>query len=96
MNFYFRIEKFIIYASKKYDRQGKKLQDVGAGENPYRKYFQKVSYFTQDVLQNPKKNIDYLCDISKTCNKIKSTSFDYILCTQVLEHLQDPKKAFDV
>lgn len=94
MNFYYQIEKFVILISKKYDKKGKKLLDIGAGNSPYKKYFKKLSYFTQDIKQNQDKTIDYVGNLNKGLNMIKKESFDYILCTQVLEHLKNPQKAF--
>lgn len=92
MNFYYRIEKFVILASKECDQAGKKLLDIGAGSSPYKKYFKKIGYFAQDIKQN--KNIDYAGDVDDGLSAIASASFDYILCTQVLEHLKEPPKAF--
>lgn len=94
INFYYQIDKFVISVSKKYDEFGKKLLDVGAGQTPYKKYFKKVDYFTQDIQQNKSKSINYISNLDKGLDIINSASFDYILCTQVLEHLKEPQKAF--
>ncbi|MBL7159606.1 methyltransferase domain-containing protein [Candidatus Microgenomates bacterium] len=94
INFYYKIEKFVISISKKYDKKGKKLLDIGAGNSPYKKYFKKLSYFTQDIKQNQNKTIDYIGNLDKGLKMIKKESFDYILCTQVLEHLKNPQKTF--
>lgn len=92
MNFYYRIEKFVISVAKEYDKEGKKILDVGAGNSPYKKYFNKIDYFAQDVKQN--KNIDYINDLNNGLDAIDNASFDYILCTQVIEHLKEPPKVF--
>ena len=92
MNFYYRIEKFVILVAKEYDKEGKKILDVGAGNSPYKKYFIKINYFTQDIKQN--KNIDYINDLNNGLPTIDNASFDYILCTQVIEHLKEPLKLF--
>ncbi len=92
MNFYYRIEKFVIFVAKEYDKEGKKILDVGAGNSPYKKYFNKIDYFAQDVKQN--KNIDYINDLNNGLDAIDNASFDYILCTQVIEHLKEPPKVF--
>ena len=94
MNFYYQIEKFVISISKKYDKKGKKLLDIGAENSPYKKYFEKLSYFTQDIKQNQDKSIDYIANLNKGLKMIKKESFDYILCTEVLEHLKNPQKTF--
>lgn len=94
MNLYYQIDKFVILISKKYDAKGKKLLDIGAGDVPYKKYFKKVTYSTQDIKQNKKNSIDYIGSLDKGLKMIGNASFDYILCTQVLEHLKNPQKAF--
>ncbi len=86
MNFYFQIDWFVIKLAKKYDRKGKRLLDVGAGECRYKKYFKKMVYKSQDVKQNTDKTIDYVGEAKG--------KYDYILCTQVLEHLKEPEAAF--
>lgn len=80
--------------AEKYDESGIKVLDVGAQNSPYKKYFKKASYLTQDIEQNSEKNIDFIGDICEGIPEIKDGSFDFIICTQVLEHLKEPKNAF--
>ena len=94
MSFYYQIDRFVIKVAKEYDRKGKKLLDVGSGIGPYRKYFKKLKYLSQDVEQNQEGSIDYVADLNQGLGKIKTASFDYVLCTQVLEHLKEPSKVF--
>lgn len=84
---------FVKNISDKYDKEGKKILDIGAWDCDYRKFFSKLKYYSQDVIQNKANIIDYVCDICEH-NDIASESFDYILCTQVLEHLKEPSEAF--
>lgn len=86
MNFYFQIDWWVMKLIKQYDKKGKTLLDIGAGECRYKKYFKKLVYKSQDVKQNTDKTIDYV-------GAVKG-KFDYILCTQVLEHLKEPQQAF--
>lgn len=90
MNFYFQIDWWVIKLAKRYDQKGKKLLDVGAGECRYKQYWSKLQYQSQDIRQNINKTIDYVRDLTKVAGK-----FDYILCTQVLEHLKEPEAAFE-
>jgi len=90
----YRIDKFIKSMAEKNDGNGKKVLDVGAQNSPYRKYFKKSNYFSQDIEQNGEKNIDFIGDVGEGISEIKDSSFDFIICTQVLEHLKEPKKAF--
>lgn len=93
MNFYYQIDKFVVQMAKRYDKQGKKLLDIGAGNSPYKKYFRSIQYCTQDIGQNKDNTIDVIGDMNAGLPKIPDFSFDFILCTQVLEHLKEPKKA---
>ncbi|MFH2061633.1 MAG: methyltransferase domain-containing protein [Candidatus Beckwithbacteria bacterium] len=90
MNFYFQIDWFVIKMARKYDRKGKKLLDVGAWECKYKKYFERLEYLSQDVVQNSQKTIDYVGEVDKVKGR-----FDYILCTQVLEHVKKPEEMFE-
>lgn len=94
MNFYYQIERFVIEVSKKYDKEGKKILDVGAGGGGYGGYFKKTSYIACDIKQNDKKTIDIVGDFMGEVGKFKKGHYDYVLCTQVLEHFEDPMMAF--
>lgn len=87
-NHTYSLRKFIHEASKEFNKKNKKVIDVGAGEIPYKKFFNKCQYITQDIVNNPQGSIDYVCDAIKI--PVKDNSFDYIICTQVLEHVKEP------
>jgi len=94
MRFYFQIENFVAQVAKQYDKPNTILLDIGSGYSPYRKYFKKTKYLTNDIKQNENKTIDIIGNIEKGLPKVKSSSLDYILCTQVIEHLANPQFAF--
>lgn len=93
----YKTEVFVRVAAKQMERNSK-LLDVGAGLCPYKKYFKNVDYVSQDFcLNGDDMNWDFFhIDIKSDVHDmpIKDNSFDYILCTSVLEHLQYPQKAF--
>ena len=77
--------------------EGSNILDVGSGSAPYRNLFSHCEYKTHDFAQlsdeqlrgyNGYNKIDYVSDISNI--PVKSNSFDFILCTEVIEHVPDP------
>lgn len=96
INFYYQIDKFVIQMARRHDKQEKKLLDIGAGNSPYKKYFRNIQYSTQDIRQNKDNTIDVIGDINAGLPIVPDFSFDFILCTQVLEHLKEPKKAIAI
>lgn len=87
--------------------EGQTILDAGAGEKQYQKYCEHLKYFSQDVKNYSGEgngdalqtgsweygDIDYVCDIEKL--DIADNHFDNVLCTEVLEHVKDPRKALD-
>lgn len=85
--------------------RGSSLLDVGAGEMPYKAYCKNLNYKSQDfgkytgedVVSGIKsgsyntKNVDIISDIVNI--PVKNKSFDYVLCTEVFEHIPDPMEA---
>ena len=86
---------------------GKKILDAGAGNMPFRNFIEKrgLMYYSHDFgqytggekwgLSNAKvwesKKCSIISDITNI--PVEDNSFDYILCTEVLEHIFDPEKA---
>jgi len=91
-NHTYRLKKFVKNIAERYDLKGKRILDIGAGDCQYKNYFKSLNYYSQDIKNNKEKNINYICDVKSI--PVKNGSFDYILCTQVLEHLKEPHLTF--
>jgi SAM-dependent methyltransferase len=86
---------------------GLRLLDAGAGELANKKYCTHLNYISQDFCQYEgvgdskglqtgsweTKHIDIVSDITKIPEP--NSSFDIILCSEVLEHLPNPLKALE-
>lgn len=75
-------------------KTGTRMLDAGAGDAPYKKLFQHVTYESADFEQvdKPYAKSTYVCDL---CERIpvEDGRFDYIVFNQTIEHLREPAKA---
>lgn len=82
------VEKFIIAISRKIPA-GSQVLDAGAGPSPYKKYFSHCKYEATDFIDKFG-NLDFVCSLEKIPRK--AGSYDAIICTEVLEHVENPEK----
>lgn len=66
-----------------------RVLDVGCGIKPYRRYFENSQLYI-GVDKNP--NGADIVGVAEAL-PVRSTYFDIVLCTQVLEHVEQPHKA---
>lgn len=66
--------------------------DAGAGDCPYRPYFEHVHYETADFCQVDKSYgaITYVCDLASL--PVEAGRYDLVFCSQTLEHVPDPRQ----
>ena len=73
---------------------GMSILDAGAGECAYKVLFSHVHYKAIDLAVGEKQwnygNLDYVGSLDNM--PIESSSFDAVLCTQVLEHVEWPRE----
>ena len=71
--------------------KGAIILDAGAGDSPYREYFDDVTYEAADVCVRPShdyRQVTHICDL--TAIPVEASRYDCVLCTQVLEHVPEP------
>jgi len=71
---------------------GSKVLDAGAGPCPYKKFFTHCNYEATDFID--KHNIlDFVCSLDNIPKE--DNTYDAILCTDVLEHVEYPQKVIN-
>lgn len=84
------VSEFIAAAGKKYDRAGALLLDVAPQDHEGAKpYFTQAKVETLDI--DPKSGATYIADLcANNAKVIPADHFDYVVCTEVLEHTLQP------
>ncbi|AGB42131.1 methyltransferase family protein [Halobacteroides halobius DSM 5150] len=87
------VSDFIEKCALKYDKQGTYLLDIAPQDYEGAiAFFKETNVYTLDI--NPEAEADYTVDICQNSEElIDDNYFDYILCTEVLEHTLNPFSA---
>lgn len=87
----FYLEKFLEKASESIGKDTFVL-DAGCGDGRYKELFDWANYESADHCRIGKlyaNKITYICDLSSI--PVESKRYDLVICTQVLEHISEPK-----
>lgn len=89
------VSDFVDRCGERYDKEGALVLDIAPqdheGANPY---FPKARVETLDIDKNS--GATYIADICQKNEKIlSSNNFDYVVCTEVLEHTLQPFRAVE-
>jgi SAM-dependent methyltransferase len=80
-----------------YSAGSRRALDVGCGGQPFRRMFESRGYeYVSTDAQDPLGIVDYVAEIDGNLPPplLERGPFDLVLCTEVLEHVADWKKAF--
>ncbi|KKB46610.1 hypothetical protein HMPREF1212_04106 [Parabacteroides sp. HGS0025] len=73
--------------------------DIGCGNKPFEQYIRSLlkndipaMYIGSDVVQSSDNKVDIICDATNI--PASSSSYDIVICTQVIEHIFDHIKVF--
>jgi SAM-dependent methyltransferase len=88
----FDVQKYIESVADEISPQSRVL-DAGAGQCQYKIFFNKHKYYSIDVAYGDKtwdySQLDFVGDLGEM--PFADNTFDSIICTQVLEHVQEPQ-----
>jgi len=86
----FEIMKFIKFASSQIESTDVILDAGSGGKQPYKQQFLHARYESTDIEQLPNGSHTFLCSLDNIPRP--DNTYDAIVCTQVLEHVEFPQK----
>jgi len=87
------ISDFMRYTAEKYALKAGKLLDIAPQIHEGARPFFNSNIIVETLDINPSSQANYIADICTFNEHILSNSYDYIVCTEVLEHTLQPFKA---
>ncbi|MDR0681038.1 MAG: class I SAM-dependent methyltransferase [Dysgonamonadaceae bacterium] len=74
--------------------------DIGCGNKPFEAYIRTLiknydasAYRGCDIIQSSGQKVDIICDVTNIAEK--SSTYDIVICTQVIEHVFEHSKVFE-
>lgn len=89
------VEEFMAYSALNFVHSGGQLLDIApqdhSGAKPF--FSSEITIETLDI--DPKSGATYIADLCNCAEQIGLRKFDFIVCTEVLEHTRQPFDAVD-
>ena len=86
------IDEFVRFAASQVHPSSLVL-DAGSGRQQYKVYFNHAKYESTDIEPLPGSEHQFLCSLDKIPKP--DNTYDTILCTQTLEHVEFPQRVID-
>jgi SAM-dependent methyltransferase len=95
--YYFKDLKGVFDA---YIKENDTVFDIGCGNKPFEAYIRTLTknddtsaYRGCDIVQSSEQKADIICDVTNIAEK--SSAYDVVICTQVIEHVFEHFKVFE-
>jgi SAM-dependent methyltransferase len=95
--YYFKDLKNVFDA---YIKENDTVFDIGCGNKPFEAYIRTLTknddtsaYRGCDIVQSSEQKADIICDVTNIAEK--SSAYDIVICTQVMEHVFEHSKVFE-
>jgi len=83
------VENFMLYTAEKYEIENALLLDIAPQDHKgAAPFFKKAKIETLDIDKNS--NANYIVDLCQASNLLEKSRFDFVVCTEVLEHTLQP------
>jgi SAM-dependent methyltransferase len=83
-----------------YIKENDTVFDIGCGNKPFESYirtltkkYDRSAYRGCDIVQSSEQRVDIICDVTNI--EEKSSAYDIVICTQVIEHVFEHSKVFE-
>jgi SAM-dependent methyltransferase len=83
-----------------YIKENDTVFDIGCGNKPFELYiraltknYDKSAYRGCDIVQSSEQKADIICDVTNIAEK--SSAYDVVICTQVIEHVFEHSRVFE-
>lgn len=84
------VADFMAHAAKNYAVEGARLLDIAPQNHAGARAAFPAFVLIETLDIDPNSGCDYIADITRTNSEVESERFDFVVCTEVLEHTLNP------